>query len=214
MTRGRFITFEGGEGCGKSTQARLLAEWLRTQGLQVVLTREPGGTAGAEAIRELLLYPAHGDWSPRAEALLFAAARSDHVDKVILPALEQGIWVVSDRFLDSTLAYQGVAGELGSAAIKQLHRIGSQGLLPDRTFLLQVEPDISAARLHGRDGDAVDAIAGRDTSYHSAVAAAFSSLLIEEPDRLTAIDGNADIEAVQQSIRRAVAPLLAAASAF
>ncbi|MBO0750173.1 MAG: dTMP kinase, partial [Porphyrobacter sp.] len=131
MTAGRFIAFEGGEGAGKSTQSRLLAEALRERGLEVVLTREPGGTEGAEAIRRLLLDPSGPGWEPEAEALLFAAARSDHVARLIRPALERGAWVICDRFIDSTRAYQGGGGGLSDDAILTLHRVGSGGLLPD-----------------------------------------------------------------------------------
>ena len=128
--RGRFIAFEGGEGAGKSTQARLLASALQTRGLEVVVTREPGGTPGAEAIRALLLDTAGEGWLPRAEALLFAAARADHVERLIRPALEAGQWVICDRFIDSSRAYQGGGSGLTDADLLDLHRIGSGGLLP------------------------------------------------------------------------------------
>jgi len=143
--RGRFIAFEGGEGAGKSTQARLLAEALRARGLDVVVTREPGGTAGAEAIRALLLDTAGEGFLPRAEALLFAAARADHVERLIRPALAAGQWVVCDRFLDSSRAYQGGGGGLADAELLELHRIGSEGLMPDLTLLIEVSPEEAAA---------------------------------------------------------------------
>ena len=133
MTRGKFIAFEGGEGAGKSTQARLLAAALEARGIPCVVTREPGGTPGAEAVRALLLGTEGEGWHPRAEALLFAAARSDHVARLIGPALEAGQWVVCDRFVDSSRAYQGGAGGLPDADVMALHRVGSQGLLPDLT---------------------------------------------------------------------------------
>lgn len=208
MSQGRFITFEGGEGCGKSTQARLLAEWLRAQGVDVFLTREPGGTVGAEAIRELLLHPPGAGWSSRAEALLFAAARADHVEKLIEPALKEGRWVVCDRFVDSSLAYQGVAGGLGLQAIRQLHRIGSSGLLPDRTILLELVPATAAVRLTLRDKGMADAIGGRDEAYHQGVADAFAALKLEEPERLVGIDGGGDVTTVHQRVRAAVEPML------
>ena len=176
MTRGRFIAFEGGEGVGKSTQAKLLAEALQARGIEVLLTREPGGTAGAEAIRRLLLDPPGEGWAPAAEALLFAAARSDHVERAIRPALAAGAWVVCDRFLDSSRAYQGGGGGLSDEAVRGLHDIGSQGLLPDLTFLLEVSPEEAEARLSHRDGGASDAIGGRGGGYHSQVAAAFSRI--------------------------------------
>src|SRR5919112_2038739 len=135
MTAARFITLEGGEGVGKSTQLRRLAETLRERGLDVVETREPGGSPGAEAIRRLLLEGADERWSAGTEALLFAAARGDHVARTILPALERGAWVLSDRFLDSSLAYQGGAGGISLESVRRLHEIGSGGFLPDRTLL-------------------------------------------------------------------------------
>ncbi|MEM6585115.1 MAG: dTMP kinase, partial [Pseudomonadota bacterium] len=135
--KGRFIAFEGGEGAGKSTQASLLAHALKAKGHSVDITREPGGTPGAEAIRSMLLDPPKGSaWGPQAEALLFAAARSDHVAKRIRPAMGSGTWVVCDRFVDSSRAYQGGAGALGDEAIAALHRFGSAGLRPDLTILI------------------------------------------------------------------------------
>ena len=162
MTRGKFIAFEGGEGAGKSTQARLLADALRERGLEVVVTREPGGTAGAEAIRALLLGTDGDGWHPRAEALLFAAARSDHVERLILPALERGAWVICDRFFDSSRAYQGGGGGLSDADLRDLHRIGSHGLLPELTLLVEVSPAVAAERLDLRDaGNAEAVVAGQ-----------------------------------------------------
>ncbi|WP_077146435.1 dTMP kinase, partial [Sphingopyxis sp. KK2] len=133
---GRFITLEGGEGVGKSTQLRALAAALAARGLDIVTTREPGGSPGAEAIRTLLMEGSDDRWNARSEALLFAAARADHVARLIRPALERGAWVLCDRFVDSSRAYQGAGGGLTDADILTLHRIGSEGLLPDRSFLL------------------------------------------------------------------------------
>jgi dTMP kinase len=186
--RGRLIAFEGGEGAGKSTQARLLAESLERHGIACLLTREPGGTAGAEAIRELLLHRELPRWGARAEALLFAAARADHVERVIAPALASGRWVVTDRFVDSSRAYQGEAGELGDQAVLDLHRIGSGGLLPDGTVLLTVAPEAVAARLRRRDGATADRIGGRDQAFHARVAAGFARIARAEPDRFLTID--------------------------
>lgn len=204
MSRGRFIAFEGGEGAGKSTQAKLLAEALRARGINVLLTREPGGTPGAEAIRQLLLHPPGEGWAPAAEALLFAAARSDHVERAIRPALERGAWVVSDRFVDSSRAYQGGGGGLSDADVLALHRIGSQGLLPDITFLLEVNSAYAVARAAGRDGGASDAIGGRDQAYHTAVAAAFARFAEAEPDRFVRIDGSGDAEATHWLVLEAL----------
>ena len=161
---GRFIALEGGEGAGKSTQARLLAQALEARGIAVVLTREPGGTPGAEAIRALLLGTEGEGWGPRAEALLFAAARADHVERLIRPALAVGTWVICDRFLDSSRAYQGGGGGLRDADILALHQIGSEGLLPDITLLIEVSPEVAAARLALRDAGGSDRIGGRESA--------------------------------------------------
>ena len=204
MTRGRFIAFEGGEGAGKSTQSRLLAEALRERGIEVLLTREPGGTPGAEAIREFLLHPPGEGWAPQAEALLFAAARSDHVERAIRPALEAGTWVVCDRFVDSSRAYQGGGGGLSDADVLALHAVGSDNLLPDVTFLLEVSSAYAVARAKGRDGGASDAIGGRDQAYHTAVAAAFARFAEDEPDRFVRIDGSGDAEATHWLVLEAL----------
>ena len=208
MTRGKFIALEGGEGTGKSTQARLLAEWLAGQGLDATVTREPGGTPGAEAIRSLLLAPPGQGWGSRAEALLFAAARSDHVEKLILPAMEDGKWVVCDRFVDSSRAYQGGAGELGDDAILRLHDIGSKGVRPDLTLLIEVPAERVAERLALRDGGNADAIGGRDADYHRRVGETFREIAARDPDAFALIDGNGTIDEVQSRIRSVVAPLV------
>ncbi len=206
-TRGRFIAFEGGEGAGKSTQSRLLAEALTARGLDIVTTREPGGTPGAEALRALLLDTAL-DWNPKAEALLFAAARSDHVETLIRPALAAGKWVICDRFLDSSRAYQGGAGGIGDEAVLDLHRIGSDGLLPDCTILIEVDPAEAAARAHARDGDAADRIGAKGKEYHAAVRARFALLAKQDPDRFARIDGDATADEVHARIMAALAPLM------
>ena len=206
--RGRFIAFEGGEGTGKSTQARLLTEALRARRIEVVLTREPGGTAGAEAIRELLLHPPGEGWLAEAEALLFAAARADHVARLIRPALERGAWVVSDRFVDSSRAYQGGAGGLGDDAITALHGFGSGGLRPDCTILIEVGEDRQAERLAARDGGKSDAIGGRSTAYHRSVARSFRALAEADPQGFRVIDGDGTPEAVHLRVNAALALLL------
>jgi dTMP kinase len=212
MTPGRFIALEGGEGAGKSTQARLLAEALHLRGIEVVVTREPGGTPGAEAIRGLLLDGVEGDggvsWNPRAEALLFAAARSDHVHRLIRPALSRGAWVVCDRYLDSSRAYQGGGSGLSDDEIGLLHRIGSEGLLPDLTLLVEVCPEVAVERLARRDVDGSDRIGGRDGAYHARVAGAFSAFAEAEPVRFARIDGNGDPQATHALVLAALAPLL------
>lgn len=202
---GKFIAFEGGEGTGKSTQARLLAEYLKAAGLDTVLTREPGGTEGAEAIRALLLDPAGKGWGARAEALLFAAARADHVEKLIKPAIAAGKWVVCDRFLDSSRAYQGGAGGIGDEAVLALHDVGSAGLKPDLTLLVTVPPQVAEKRLSLRDGDQSDAIGGRGAEYHRAVAESFAAMAKQEPGRFAVIDGDGTIEVVQSRVIAAAA---------
>lgn len=194
MTRGKFIALEGGEGAGKSTQARLLAEALSARGIEAVVTREPGGTPGAEAIRALLLDPAGEGWNPRAEALLFAAARSDHVERLIRPALDAGKWVICDRFIDSSRAYQGGAGGLADEDVLALHRVGSEGLVPDLTLLIEVSPELAVQRTRLRDGGAQDRIGGRDVAYHGAVVAAFGALADANPSRFARIDGDGSRE--------------------
>ena len=211
MTRGKFIALEGGEGAGKSTQAQLLAGALEARGIACVVTREPGGTPGAEAIRALLLGTQGEGWHPRAEALLFAAARSDHVERLIVPALEAGTWVICDRFVDSSRAYQGGAGGLSDQDVLTLHRVGSQGLLPDLTLLIEVSAQTAAGRASARDGDATDRIGGRDAAYHAKVAAAFALLAVTEPARFARIDGNGSSDAVHQAVLATLVPLLTAA---
>ncbi len=205
---GRFISLEGGEGAGKSTQLMRLAASLRERGIDVVETREPGGSAGGEAIRALLLQGEEDRWTPGAEALLFAAARADQVAKLIKPALAEGKWVLSDRFLDSSIAYQGGAGGVGAEAIRQLHQIGSGGFLPDRTLLLELPAQAAAERASRRDGGAGDRIGSRDGKYHGQVAAAFRAIAAEEPDRFCIIDASGPPEAVTNAMLRALRDLL------
>jgi dTMP kinase len=206
--RGRFISLEGGEGAGKSTQLARLAAALRERGLDVVETREPGGSAGAEAIRALLLQGEEDRWTPRAEALLFAAARADHIAKRIEPALAAGQWVLSDRFLDSSIAYQGGAGRLGAETIRTLHRIGSGGFLPDRTLILELPAAAAADRAAARDADGADRIGARDMDYHASVAEAFRRIAEEEPERVRLIDASGAPEAVTTRLLDALDDLL------
>ena len=200
----RFITLEGGEGVGKSTQARLLTQALRDRGHEVLLTREPGGTSGAEAIRALLLDPSGAGWGARAEALLFAAARADHVERAIAPALAAGQWVVCDRFVESSRAYQGGEGTLTDADILDLHRIGSNGLLPNLTLLLEADPAVAARRLLARDGAASDRIAARDAAYHERVARRFARMAQHEPARFVRIGADGSPEDVHRAVLAAV----------
>ena len=208
MARGRFISLEGGEGVGKSTQLDALAEALIGRGLTVFVTREPGGSPGAEAIRNLLLEGDETRWNPRAEALLFAAARSDHVEKTIEPALLRGEWVLSDRFLDSSLAYQGEAGGLGIEAVRDLHRFGSQDYLPDRTLVLQLDESEAGARARNRDGHPGDRIGSRPPSYHAAVDAGFRTMAEREPARVRLIDASGPAATVTARLLYALGDLL------
>lgn len=203
---GRFIALEGGEGVGKSTQAKALAAALRGRGIDVVETREPGGSPGAEAIRALLLHDHH--WTPEAEALLFAAARADHLARTIQPALARGAWVLCDRFVDSSIAYQGGAGGLGFAAVRAIHDFGSHGVLPDRTLLLRLAEGEAAQRAGRRDGDEADLIGGRGADYHKAVADAFLLLAETEPARFRVIDADGAPEAVTARLIDALGDLL------
>ncbi|HYE26967.1 MAG TPA: dTMP kinase [Allosphingosinicella sp.] len=206
--RGRFISLEGGEGVGKSTQLRALAAALRGRGLETVETREPGGSPGAEAIRKLLLEGGDDRWTPESEALLFAAARADHVARTIRPALERGAWVLCDRFLDSSLAYQGGAAGLGVAAIRRLHDFGSHGFLPDRTLLLELPAGAVSERLATRDADGPDRIGGRGGGFHDRVAESFAALAEAEPERFRRIDADGPAKAVTARLIAAVEDLL------
>ena len=208
MRNGRFISLEGGEGVGKTTQLRALATELGKRGIEVVTTREPGGSPGAEAIRGLLLSGEDGRWSPRAEALLFAAARADHVEKTIRPTLDAGKWVISDRFLDSSLAYQGGGTDLGVDAVRSLHRFGSDGFLPDRTLVLLLPDRAGVARANERDGDEPDRIGRRDADYHLAVDRAFRALGAEEPERVRLVDASGEQRQVTERLLAELADLL------
>jgi dTMP kinase len=208
MMSGRFISLEGGEGVGKSTQTVLLVEALEAQGLRVLRTREPGGSAGAEAIRTLLLSGAEERWSPQAEALLFAAARADHVRSVIQPALNDGQWVVCDRFLDSSRAYQGGAIGLGDDTILTLHGIGSNGFLPDRTLIFDMPDDQSMQRAMARDGHAGDRIGRRPQAFHQAVAVGFRAIAHAEPERCRLIDARGTPAEVHDLVMHQLADLI------
>ena len=206
MSPGRFISLEGGEGVGKSTQVKALAEALRRRGVDVLVTREPGGSEGAEKIRELLLGGAEERWGARAEALLFAAARADHVEKTIRPALEAGRWVLSDRFVDSSLAYQGGAGGLGIETARTINAFGVDGCYPDRTLILLL--DEGGERARERDDGASDRIGGRADHYHAKVESAFRIIAAEEPERVQLIDASGPPGQVTQRLLDAIADLL------
>ena len=204
--RGRFISLEGGEGVGKSTQVKALAEALRSRGLDVVVTREPGGSEGAEKIRELLLSGNDDRWGSQAEALLFAAARADHVAKTIRPALEKGQWVLADRFVDSSLAYQGGAGGLGIEAVRAINAFGIGEDFPDRTLVLTLDEGVDRAR--ARDSDRSDRIGGRPDDYHRKVEAAFHIIAAEEPERVRLVDASGTPQQVTERLIGALKDLL------
>jgi len=205
---GRFITLEGGEGVGKSTQLRALAAALTARGIDVVTTREPGGSPGAEAIRTLLMEGSDDRWNARSEALLFAAARADHVARLIRPALGRGAWVLCDRFVDSSRAYQGGGGGLTDADILTLHRIGSESLLPDRSFLLTLNPDEAARRLSVRDAAGADRMGSKPADYQQRLAARFAEIAAAEPDRWRIVDAGRAPDAVTSSLLAELTPWL------
>jgi len=206
VSRGRFISLEGGEGAGKSTQLRALAGLLKDRGIDVLVTREPGGSEGAERIRELLLTGSDDRWNAQAEALLFAAARADHVAKIIRPALDKGQWVVSDRFVDSSLAYQGGAGGLGIEAVRSINAFGIGDTFPHRTLILTLNEGTERAR--ARDGQDSDRIGGRPDEYHHKVETAFHIIAAEEPERVKLVDASGTPEEVTQRLVAALKDLL------
>jgi dTMP kinase len=208
MGPGVFLSIEGGEGVGKSTQIAALKAALEAKAVDVVLTREPGGTEGAEAIRALLLSGSDDRWGAGSEALLFAAARGDHVEKLIKPSLAAGKWVISDRYIDSSRAYQGASLGLGDADIMELHRIGSGGFLPHRTLVLDLSDAEAARRASVRDGGKSDRIGGRDAHFHAQVRQAFHRFASEEPTRVRLVDASGAASEVTARLLTEIADLL------
>lgn len=188
--RGKFITFEGGDASGKTTQVLRLADRLRLRGFEVVVTREPGGSPGAEVIRHVLLSGFAKPLGPEAEAVLFAAARDDHVNTLIRPALESGAWVISDRFLDSTRVYQGIVGGVDMKFLRAMERLTLGGLLPDMTILLDVPPETSRARVAER-GAAADRFESESDETKKWIREAFKRFAESEPQRWSIIDAGA-----------------------
>jgi dTMP kinase len=203
--RGRFITFEGGEGSGKSTHAAALAKRLEPFGIESVLTREPGGSPGAEIIRHILLSGIAKPLGPETEAILFAAARDDHVRTVIRPALVDGKWVICDRFIDSTRVYQGVLGKVDAKLIRSLERVTVGAAMPDLTFLLDVPANVGLARAKRRRGtDTTDRFEAESIEFHEALREAYLALAGKEPKRCVVIDGRAPRDVVSDRIWQAV----------
>jgi dTMP kinase len=203
--RGKFITFEGGEGTGKSTQAAMLALRLESLGLRVRLTREPGGSPGAEIIRHVLLSGVAKPLGPEAEAMLFAAARDDHIRCTILPALEAGHWVICDRFADSTRVYQGALGDIDQRLIKALERVSLGDLYPDLTLVLDVPVALGLKRAARRRGSAnPDRFEAETIDFHDKLRQAYLALAAAEPDRCVIIDAAAPKEKVARQVWKAV----------
>lgn len=199
--QGKFITFEGGEGTGKSTHAAMLARHLESLGLGVLLTREPGGSPGAEVIRHVLLSGAAKPFGPEAEAMLFAAARDDHLNCTILPALSAGQWVVCDRFVDSTRVYQGVLGKLDRRFIKALERVSIGTLNPDLTFVLDVPVALGQERAaKRRAGGSPDRFEAEKTEFHETLRQAYLTLAASEPERCVIVDASATKDDVAKRI--------------
>lgn len=207
MQRGRFITVEGGEGAGKSTQVALLVLALERAGIAVQATREPGGSSGAEAIRRLLLEGDGARWDAKSETLLLTAARRDHVARLIEPALARGMWVVSDRFADSTLAYQGYGRGLAAAEIAALHRFALGDFVPDLTLILDLPAATGLARATARS-PAADRFERLDSGFHDRLRQGFREIAIAEPVRCVLIDASGEAEAVHRSVLDAVAERL------
>ncbi|GGO64369.1 hypothetical protein GCM10010910_19050 [Microbacterium nanhaiense] len=199
MTRGMWITFEGGDGSGKTTQAELLRDWFEQQGRRVVRTREPGGTEVGRTIREIVLH-SRGELGPRAEALLFAADRAHHIDTLVAPALERGDVVIQDRYLDSSVAYQGAARALGADEVRELSMWATGGALPDVTVLLDLDPAVARRRLDA-DDKPFDRLESEKAEFHARVREAFLSLAAAEPERFLVIDATLPREAIQALIR-------------
>ena len=203
MARGKFITFEGGEGCGKSTQVKRLKEALEQEGVEILLTREPGGTWLSEEIRHLIKDQETDAPCDRAELLLFLAARAQLVNNVIRPALEKGVWVISDRFSDSTIAYQGYGRGLPLDAIRLTNDFACDGLKPDLTFLLDVSPEVSLERMHRRESatnTSADRIEKAGDDFHARLRGGFAALAKAEPERIVTIDANGTPDEVWNQI--------------
>jgi len=203
--RGKFISFEGGEGSGKSTQIKKLAERLATAKLRAIVTREPGGSPGAEIIRHLVLSGMGKLLGPDAETLLFAAARDDHVRTVIQPALNQGTWVLCDRFFDSTRAYQGRLGQVSPGVLNAMQRVTIGDLKPDLTIILDIPVEIGMQRAAARRGKSVpDRFEAEDVQFHRDLREAYKQIAAEDPERCVLVDADADADTVAAEVWKAL----------
>lgn len=207
MTPGLFITLEGGDGSGKTTQARLLTDWLQELGHTVVRTREPGGTDVGVEIREIVLHH-RGEVSPRAEALLYAADRAQHISTLVRPALARGEIVIQDRYLDSSVAYQGAGRVLGGTEVRELSLWAAEGLLPHLTLLLDLDETVARGRLDA-DEKVFDRLEAEKSEFHARVRAAFLDLAANEPARFLVLDASLPVAEIAGAIRARVAALLA-----
>ena len=203
---GLFITLEGGDGVGKTTQARLLEEWLAGQGRTVVRTREPGGTEVGVLIRDIVLHH-RGDVAPRAEALLYAADRAHHIETVVRPAIERGEVVIQDRYLDSSVAYQGAGRVLDADEVRDLSLWAADGLLPQVTVLLDLDPTAARARLDA-DDKPFDRLEAEKHDFHARVRSAFLALAASEPERFLVLDASRPVDEIAAAIRERVSSVL------
>ncbi|NDK31104.1 dTMP kinase [Nesterenkonia haasae] len=211
-TKGLFVVLEGGEGAGKTTQLGLLEQWLAQSGRRVVRTREPGGTEVGERIRALVLDHGQGEVDPRTEALLFAASRAAHVSQKIRPALDAGAVVLCDRYIDSSLAYQGAGRGLGVAEVAQINAWATEGLEPNLTVLLDVDPLVSARRRASRDGGAAgDRIESADLAFHTTLREAFLDRAAAAPGRYLVLNGEDSVESLHRAVRTRLESLLSPA---
>ena len=201
MKKGTFISLEGGEGAGKSTQAKLIADALEKSGVEAVMTREPGGTFGAEAIRDLVISGAHERWSGMTELLLLYAARLDHVDKLIKPALKRGAWVICDRFADSSMAYQGYARGLGPDRVKALHEAVLGDFKPDLTLLFDIDPVLALRRVETR-GEELNRFDTENLEFHKKLRQGFLTIAEQEPERFYILDAASSRAAQHTQIKR------------
>ncbi|KWR69559.1 thymidylate kinase [Arthrobacter sp. W1] len=209
-TRGLFIVFEGGDGAGKSTQVALAKQWLESRGAKVATTREPGGTQISEELRSLVLDHGHGDIDARTEALIYSAARAAHVQQVISPALEAGTHIICDRFVDSSLAYQGMGRELGIDAVASINDFATGGLKPDATIILDISAEQGRARRIAASGgvEQSDRLESEPDDFHERIRNAFLDLAAREPQRYLVLDATASVEQLHQWVVQHLAGLL------